>query len=86
MRGLLIAAVFLCGCVGNVSNTTPDASLLPDGGMIPQGDGGTGAGCDVLALLQARCVSCHGDVPTEGAPMPLTRLADLRAPTLRTAT
>ncbi len=86
MRGLLIAAIFFSGCVGIVSNT-PDANESPDGSTsFPRGDGGTGAGCDVLALLQTRCVSCHGEVPTEGAPMPLTRLSDLRAPSLRTAT
>lgn len=78
MRGLLIATVFLSGCVGNVS-ATPDATT-----PLAEGDGGTGAGCEVLALLQTRCVSCHGEVPSEGAPMPLTRLAELRAASLRT--
>src|SRR5690349_7874067 len=81
MRILLTSALLLAACTGTVSNTTPpDAQTT-----FPDGDGGTGSGCEVLTLLQARCTSCHADVPLEGAPMPLTTLADLRATSQRSA-
>ncbi len=79
MRILVFTSLLLCACTGSL-NGTPDASE-----PIPPGDGGTGSGCEVLTLLQTRCVQCHGDVPTEGAPMPLTRLEDLLTPSLRAA-
>jgi hypothetical protein len=88
MRSLSIATLFLlAGCTGTVSNPMlPDGSVsLPGGDGGTAGDGGTGASCDVLTLLQTRCSTCHGDVPTEGAPMPMTTLADLRATSLRSA-
>lgn len=82
MRKLILTTFFLCACTGTVGTTTPPP---PDSGEPPiiEGDGGTGSGCEVLALMQARCTSCHGDLPTQGAPMPLTTLADLRAGSVR---
>jgi hypothetical protein len=38
--------------------------------------------CDVLALLATKCVACHSDPPSGGAPMPLTSFADLTAPSV----
>ncbi len=43
-------------------------------------DPAAGPGCGVAAIMNARCTSCHGDPPREGAPMSLTSLATLRAP------
>ena len=58
--------------------------------------GATGAGgstptaknlpCDVSAVLQAQCQSCHGASPTYGSPMPLATYADLTAPAKSDAT
>jgi hypothetical protein len=36
--------------------------------------------CDVQAVLDADCTSCHGNPPSGGAPMALERYADLAAP------
>jgi hypothetical protein len=41
---------------------------------------GTGPLCDALALLQAKCQSCHRSKPLAGVPMPLVTYADLVAP------
>jgi hypothetical protein len=35
--------------------------------------------CDVAALVQSKCQSCHGAPPTANAPMPLVSYADLTA-------
>ena len=62
-----------------------------DGGVPPVLDGGVDAGtpdagvagdfpCDVADVLTSACTSCHGTPPTGGAPMGLTTLAQLRAP------
>lgn len=80
MRVLLISALFLAACTGSVGSLDGSTTEPP-----LTGDGGSGSGCEVLALMTARCTSCHGDVPTEGAPMSLTTLADLRATSLRSS-
>jgi hypothetical protein len=36
--------------------------------------------CDVGAVIQARCQSCHRDPPQNGAHFPLLRYEDTRAP------
>src|SRR5690606_20897188 len=38
--------------------------------------------CKVQQLLIDRCSSCHGAIPSEGAPMPLRTLHDLRLTSL----
>jgi len=48
-----------------------------DAGVTPNT---TGLPCDVQALLSSRCVSCHGVIPSQGAPMSLVTYADLLAP------
>ena len=68
------------------SCTTPT-----DGGVPPVNDGGVDAGtpdagvagdlpCDVADVLTTSCTGCHGSPPTGGAPMALTTLPQLRAP------
>jgi hypothetical protein len=42
--------------------------------------GATGLPCDVQAFLSSRCVTCHGTIPSQGAPMSLVTYADLLAP------
>ena len=78
---------------GWVSSGTPAGSCTApsDGGVPPVLDGGVDAGtpdagvsgdlpCDVADVLTSSCTSCHGSPPTGGAPMALTTLAQLRAP------
>lgn len=36
--------------------------------------------CDVQAILQARCWSCHGSPPSQGAPFPLLTQEHFLAP------
>lgn len=80
------ALVLATGC-GGVTATGGDEDAGPsgDGGVVLADDGSTGGGleglpCEVSALLQARCVSCHRSPPTGGAPNALQSRADLLAP------
>jgi cysteine-rich repeat protein len=69
-------------------NSTKEGSEECDDGNTADGDGctatctieqeGPDIPCDVQAVLQAKCQSCHGQ-PLMGGPMPLLTLADLRA-------
>ena len=78
---------------GWVSSGTPAGTCTApsDGGTPPVSDGGVDAGtpdagvagdlpCDVADVLTSSCTSCHGNPPGGGAPMALTTLAQLRAP------
>jgi len=47
----------------------PDGATVPGGGAMP---------CEVDAVIQARCHTCHGAQPIGGAPMALTTLADFQ--------
>ena len=53
------------------------------GGGFEAGDAGPTSGCEVLALMRARCVICHSAPPVQGAPVSFTSLAALRALSLR---
>ncbi|MGQ0504069.1 MAG: DUF1588 domain-containing protein [Myxococcaceae bacterium] len=44
-----------------------------------------GAACEVQAMLETRCATCHGSPPTQGAPSSFLTLDDLRAPSTRVA-
>jgi copper type II ascorbate-dependent monooxygenase-like protein len=56
------------------------------GGAVGMGSGGTSGGggaalpCDVASVLQAKCQSCHGATPLNGAPTSLMTYADTHAP------
>ncbi len=63
--GLAAALGFACG--GSTS-TTPTNNTTP-----------TDVPCNVATLL-AKCTSCHGSVPSGGAPMSLLSVADFQAP------
>lgn len=56
---------------------------MPQGGTGGSGGGGTGgsnnAFCNVQAVLQQRCQSCHSNPPVSGAPFPLVTYADTQA-------
>jgi cysteine-rich repeat protein len=54
---------------GDGCSATCTVEEPPEGDDLP---------CDVQAVLQAKCQSCHGQ-PLAGGPMPLITLADLRA-------
>jgi hypothetical protein len=83
MRPSLLCAFVLVACAGPGNN-----------GGTGGGDPGTGGGmdmsnhtvdrdtlpCDVAAVLEDHCTSCHGSVPTGGALTSLLNRADLTAP------
>ncbi len=76
---VLLAGVALLGCG---SNPGPQYVSYPDGGSSTgPGTGGTASGlpCDVAQVLQNYCTSCHGNPPTNGAPIPLVTYSDLTA-------
>jgi hypothetical protein len=59
-----------------------DGGGAVDFGSPPGPDGGTGGSglpCDVDAVLQAHCQTCHNSPPRYGAPMPLLSYADVHA-------
>lgn len=82
-----VGAAFLGACGGTVAGL--DSPYMAPGAGESQtaagGNGGsvvTGLPCDVQALLASRCDSCHGVVPSGGAPMSIVTYADLSAPAL----
>ncbi len=64
------------GAPSPTSTSTSSGSAAGTGGASSASD----LPCDVDAVLQANCRSCHGATPSFGAPMPLVTLADLEAP------
>ena len=51
-------------------------SMVTGGGNLP---------CDVQAVYQARCTTCHSATPSNGAPMPLVTRDNLIAPSFNNA-
>src|SRR5262245_26795932 len=47
------------------------------GSSQPPGSRASGLPCDVGAILQKNCQTCHAATPAYGAPMPLVSYADL---------
>lgn len=90
----LLSALALVACTSTIEGG--DGGSGGSGGS--GGAGGSGAGngadggdpgtaaCRVLELMQTKCVSCHANPPVQSAPMPLTTLDMLRAPSLRDGT
>jgi hypothetical protein len=78
--GLLFLLAFTCG-IAAFSCTTNDAAPGTDGGTSQTVEPTKGAGlpCDVDAVLEKNCRSCHGATPLHGAPMPLVTHGDLTA-------
>lgn len=85
-RVLLLVGCLLVAACGGSSDAhiggDPNAPGGPGGPGGPTGPTGpgvsNGAACVVESMLGAHCASCHGALPTEGAPMPLRTLHDLR--------
>jgi len=79
LAGLLLVAAPFSGACGDDATT--------GGGGQGQGGGATGGAplhgeglpCDVDAILQKNCRSCHADPPKFGSPMPLVSRDDLLA-------
>lgn len=63
------------GCGGDDDDRGPERSTPPDGADAASSS--SGLGCDVLALVESRCASCHADGSAFGA---LASLEALRAP------
>jgi hypothetical protein len=59
------------------SGSTADAG---DSAADETGDATSTLPCDVAAILDAHCGSCHGAAPSFGAPMALVDYADLQVP------
>jgi len=78
--GLTVVAAALSGaCTVNVGIT----GMGGGGGGQSSGTGNNGASglpCDVAAVINAKCASCHSNPPTAGAPTALLSAADLQAP------
>lgn len=86
--------VLLTGVLGSVSGgcSGPGGSTDPTGvGSLDPGPGappttrpavttGTGPFCEVQALMESRCRSCHTNPPLAGVPMALVTYDDLQAP------
>jgi hypothetical protein len=56
------------------------------GGSSGTGGASGGLPCNVQAVYQTHCTSCHAAAPVNGAPMPLVTRADLTAPSFVDAT
>jgi hypothetical protein len=78
--GMLAALMTACG-VGSYSGhvaSGPSSSGPPGSAGTPATP--TDLPCDVADVLTSSCTSCHGSPPAGGAPMSLTSLAQLLAP------
>jgi len=71
---VLTVACALGDYSGGTGNLQTGGGGNPDGGLVA-GD----IPCDVAAVLNSYCESCHGATPTGGAPMSLNSLAALTA-------
>lgn len=56
-----------------------DNTENPGGGGDPTPSGPISYAEDIRAILQANCTSCHGNPPTQNAPMSLTTLEQVRS-------
>ena len=67
-----LAALLVSACIGNDVGDDPS-------GPPPDGSGSAAAGlpCEVQAVLESHCTSCHGRPLAGGAPMALETYADL---------
>ncbi len=68
------------GTAGGGNGTSGGSNTSGNGGTGSTGGNASGLPCDVAAVLQARCQTCHGAMPLFGAPMPLVTYADTQAP------
>jgi mono/diheme cytochrome c family protein len=72
------------------SSATGAGGAIGTGGSSGAGGGGgaTNAGlpCNVQAVYQTHCTSCHAAAPVSGAPMPLVTRSNLTAPSFVDAT
>lgn len=78
--GLAFAALAV---LGGACFSKPESAAAIEPARVGPGPSTQAAGelpCDVDNVLAAHCRSCHGGVPSFGAPMPLVTYADLRAP------
>ncbi len=80
LRSLLatmVAVVLAIACDGGAQDASPSPAAPQ--GTAPVSTSGD-LPCDVATVLNERCASCHGAVPSYGAPMPLVTRGDLLAP------
>jgi hypothetical protein len=93
-RLMLLAAIAMSSCTADIGGQDAGGEGGSGGSGGNGGSGGSGgngadggdpssAACRVLALMASRCITCHSNPPTQSAPMPLTSLDLLRAPSLR---
>ncbi len=72
----LFGIVAIVGC----SSFETSSGGAGGGSSGTAGPSANGLPCDVDAVLQANCRTCHTDPPQYGAPMPLVTYADTQAP------
>lgn len=61
--------------VGLTAACGPNPAPTGTGGTGGNAGGGNNPFCAVKQVLDAKCTSCHADIPNSGAPMPLTSYA-----------
>jgi len=81
MRWLLAASLGAAVCAGS--------SCSDDTGVGGSGTGSTGSSgpksalpCDIAPIVEASCLSCHGDPPSSSAPQSLLTVDQWKAPAL----
>ena len=65
---ILLTFLLLFGCSSNSEDDLTNPVVL----------GNTKYSVDVKPIIESKCVVCHSDTPTNGAPMPLTTLAAVK--------
>ncbi len=93
-KALVICVALLAACTGKIGPNESGGGTGGSAGGSAGGNNGAGGGsvigapdgCDVVALMKARCLSCHSSPPVNAAPVAFTTLASLRALSLRDPT
>lgn len=85
---LVIGCAVVAGCDGGTSGSGGAGGSGGQTTTETTGEGGapTGLPCDVAALLQQHCWSCHGPVPGYGVPLSLVTREQFAAKTKNDAT
>ena len=86
--GAALIAAAAAGCYLSAGDgtggggTTPNPNNSNNNSSNNNSTASTDLPCDVAAVLQSSCTSCHSNPPVGGAPMPLLSYADLTAKAL----
>jgi hypothetical protein len=81
LLALLSSITVACDAGDDPVDGSSSGDASPDARIDAPSTVSGGVPCDVAAVLEENCITCHADIPRFGAPMPLTSHDALTAPT-----